>query len=62
MSREDDAYKDGKRAALRGELVSMHVGAYKHSKALWTRFQLGYYDGLKEIARAKKEGKDEKGI
>lgn len=55
---EQDAYDEGRRAAMRGETLSQYQPSYKRRPDLWTRFQLGYLDAVRDMRRAKaKESK-----
>lgn len=58
LDREQDAYDEGRRAAIRGEQLSQYRPSYKRQPALWARFQLGWLDAIRDIRRAKaKESK-----
>lgn len=58
IDREQDAYDEGRRAAMRGEALNQYQPSYKRRPDLWTRFQLGFLDAIREMRRAKaKESK-----
>lgn len=58
IDREQDAYDEGRRAAMRGETLSQYLPSYKRRPELWTRFQLGFLDAIRDMRRAKaKESK-----
>ncbi len=42
LDREQDAYDEGRRAAMRGEALNQYQPGYRRRPELWTRFQLGY--------------------
>ena len=52
LDREQDAYDEGKRAAIRGESLSKYAPSYRRQPALWARFQLGYLDTVRDMRRA----------
>ena len=52
LDREQDAYDEGRRAAIRGESLSQYVPSYRRQPALWARFQLGYLDQVRDQRRA----------
>ena len=53
IDREQDAYDEGRRAAMRGEALSQYQPSYRRQPALWARFQLGYLDAIRDMRRAK---------
>lgn len=53
LDREQDAYDEGRRAAMRGEALSQYQPSYRRQPALWARFQLGYLDTIRDMRRAK---------
>ena len=55
LDREQDAYDEGRRAAMRGETLSQYQPSYRRRPELWTRFQLGYLGAVRDMRRAKKE-------
>lgn len=56
--REQHAYDEGRRAAMRGEALNQYQPSYKRRPELWTRFQLGFLDAIRDMRRAKaKESK-----
>lgn len=55
LDREQDAYDEGRRAAMRGEATSQYHPTYRRRPALWARFLLGYNDELKLLAQARKQ-------
>lgn len=58
IDREQDAYDEGRRAAMRGEALNQYQPSYKRRPDLWTRFQLGFLDAIRDMRRAKaKESK-----
>lgn len=57
FDREQDAYDEGKRAAIRGEALSQYQPSYRRRPELWTRFQLGFLDAIRDMRRAKKEAR-----
>lgn len=58
IDREQDAYDEGRRAAIRGEALNQYQPSYKRRPELWTRFQLGFLDAIRDMRRAKaKESK-----
>ena len=58
IDREQDAYDEGRRAAIRGEALNQYQPSYKRRPDLWTRFQLGSLDAIRDMRRAKaKESK-----
>ena len=58
LDREQDAYDEGRRAAMRGEALNQYQPSYKRRPELWTRFQLGFLDAIRDMRRAKaKESK-----
>ena len=48
-----DAYSKGAQAAIRGESLNGHKDDYKKDPDLWTRFQLGFLDMVRDMRRAK---------
>lgn len=52
LDREQDAYDEGRRAAMRGEALSQYQPSYRRQPALWARFQLGYLDQVRDQRRA----------
>lgn len=38
---------------MRGETLSQYQPSYKRRPELWTRFQLGYLDAVRDMRRAK---------
>lgn len=56
IDREQDAYDEGRRAAMRGEATSQYHPTYRRRSALWARFLLGYNDELKLLAQARRHG------
>ena len=52
--RVDDAYRTGKSAAVAGQARSAYEGLYKKNSELLSAYVLGYSDGLKELARARR--------
>lgn len=58
IDRDKDAYDEGRRAAMRGEALNQYQPSYKRRPDLWTRFQLGFLDAIRDMRRAKaKESK-----
>ena len=57
LDREQDAYDEGRRAAMRGETLSQYQPSYRRRPELWTRFQLGFLDAIRDMRRAKKEAR-----
>lgn len=58
IDRDKDAYDEGRSAAMRGETLSQYQPSYRRRPELWTRFQLGYLDAVRDMRRAKaKESK-----
>lgn len=55
LDREQDAYEEGKRAAIRCESLSQYQPSYKRLPALWRKFVQGYSHGLKEKTNAVKK-------
>lgn len=53
IDREQDAYDEGRRAAIRGEALNQYQPSYKRRPELWTRFQLGFLDAIRDMRRAK---------
>lgn len=53
LDREQDAYDEGRSAAMRGETLSQYQPSYKRRPELWTRFQLGFLDAIRDMRRAK---------
>lgn len=53
LDREQDAYDEGRRAAMRGEALNQYQPSYRRQPALWARFQLGYLDTIRDMRRAK---------
>lgn len=53
IDREQDAYDEGRRAAMRGEALNQYQPSYKRRPELWTRFQLGFLDAVRDMRRAK---------
>lgn len=53
IDREQDAYDEGRRAAMRGEALSQYQPSYRRQPALWALFQLGYLDTIRDMRRAK---------
>ena len=51
-SKEDQAYEEGRKAALAGQSLTQHRTLYRRSAELWTRFQLGYLDTVRDMRRA----------
>lgn len=51
-SKEDQAYEEGRKAALAGHSLTQHRTLYRRSAELWTRFQLGYLDTVRDMRRA----------
>lgn len=52
LDREQDAYDEGRKAALAGQSLTQHRTIYRRSAELWTRFQLGYLDTVRDMRRA----------
>lgn len=52
--RVDEAYRTGKSAAVAGQAKSSYEGLYKKNSELLSAYVLGYSDGLKELARARR--------
>lgn len=57
IDRQKDAYEEGRRAAMRGESLTQYHPSYRRFPALWTQFQLGYLDTVRDMRRAKKEAR-----
>lgn len=53
LDREQDAYDEGRRAAMRGEALNQYQPSYKRRPELWTSFQLGFLDAIRDMRRAK---------
>ena len=53
LDREQDAYDEGRRAAIRGEALNQYQPSYRRRPELWTRFQLGFLDAIRDMRRAK---------
>lgn len=53
IDRRQDAYDEGRKAALAGHSLTQHRTLYRRSAELWTRFQLGYLDTIRDMRRAK---------
>ena len=53
LDRDKDAYDEGRRAAMRGEALNQYQPSYKRRPELWTRFQLGFLDAIRDMRRAK---------
>ena len=53
LDREQDAYDEGRRAAMRGEALNQYQPSYKRRPELWTRFQLGFLDAIRDMRWAK---------
>lgn len=53
IDRDKDAYNEGRSAAMRGETLSQYQPSYKRRPELWTRFQLGFLDAIRDMRRAK---------
>lgn len=53
IDKKQDAYDEGRRAAIRGETLSQYQPSYRRRPELWTRFQLGYLDAVRDMRRAK---------
>lgn len=53
IDREQDAYDEGRRAAMRGEALNQYQPSYKRRPELWTLFQLGFLDAIRDMRRAK---------
>lgn len=53
IDRDKDAYNEGRRAAMRGEALNQYQPSYKRRPELWTRFQLGFLDAIRDMRRAK---------
>lgn len=53
IDRRQDAYDEGRKAALAGHSLTQHRTLYRRSAELWTRFQLGYLDTVRDMRRAK---------
>ena len=53
IDRDKDAYDEGRRAAIRGEALNQYQPSYKRRPELWTRFQLGFLDAIRDMRRAK---------
>lgn len=52
LDRDKDAYDDGRRAALSGQSLTQYRTLYRRNADLWTQFQLGYLDTLRDMRRA----------
>lgn len=52
IDRDKDAYNEGRKAALAGHSLTQHRTLYRRSAELWTRFQLGYLDTVRDMRRA----------
>lgn len=53
LDRDKDAYDEGRRAAICGEALNQYQPSYKRRPELWTRFQLGFLDAIRDMRRAK---------
>lgn len=53
LDRDKDAYDEGRRAAIRCEALNQYQPSYKRRPELWTRFQLGFLDAIRDMRRAK---------
>ena len=42
---------------MRGETLSQYQPSYRRRPELWTRFQLGFLDAVRDMRRAKKEAR-----
>lgn len=52
IDKKQDAYEEGKAAALRGESLTQYRAGYARNADLWAQFQLGYLDTLRDMRRA----------
>lgn len=52
IDKKQDAYDEGRKAALAGHSLTQHRTLYRRSAELWTRFQLGYLDTVRDMRRA----------
>lgn len=52
IDKKQDAYDEGRKAALLGQSLTQHRTLYRRSAELWTRFQLGYLDTVRDMRRA----------
>lgn len=52
IDRDKDAYNEGRSAAIRGEALNQYQPSYKRRPDLWTRFQLGFLDAVRDMRRA----------
>lgn len=58
IDRDKDAYNEDRSAAIRGEALNQYQPSYRRRPELWTRFQLGFLDAVRDMRRAKaKESK-----
>lgn len=55
IDRDKDAYNEGRSAAMRGKTLSRYQPSYRRRPELWTRFQLGFLDAVRDMRRGKKE-------
>lgn len=52
--RENEAYEEGRRAGINGELLSRYAPTYKNRPKEWKSFNLGYLDGIREVKCSRK--------
>lgn len=52
IDRRQDAYDEGRKAALSGQSLTQYRTLYRRNAELWTRFQLGYLDTVRDMRRA----------
>lgn len=52
IDRRQDAYDEGRKAALASHSLTQYRTHYRRSAELWTRFQLGYLDTVRDMRRA----------
>lgn len=53
IDKKQDAYDEGRKAALSGQSLTQYRTLYRRNAELWARFQLGYLDAVRDMRRAK---------
>ena len=58
---EHRAYDEGRKAALAGHSLTKYRTLYRRNAELWTRFQLGYLDTVRDMRRAQAQKEAKRG-
>lgn len=60
-SKEDQAYDEGRKAALAEHSLTKYRTLYRRNAELWIRFQLGYLDTVRDMRRAQAQKEAKRG-